>query len=84
MNQKVLTVLEYNKIIDMLVAKATSPLGREKAGKLKPMDDIKEIREAQAETRDALSRLFKKDNISFAANKDLHRSLRSLQIGANL
>ena len=48
MNQKVLTVLEYNKIIDMLVAKATSPLGREKAGKLKPMDDIKEIRAAQA------------------------------------
>ena len=84
MNQKVLTVLEYNKIIDMLVAKATSPLGREKAGKLKPMDDIKEIRAAQAETRDALSRLFKKDNISFAANKDLHRSIRSLEIGANL
>ena len=84
MNQKVLTVLEYNKIIDMLVAKATSPLGREKAGKLKPMDDIKEIRAAQAETRDALSRLFMKDNISFAANKDLHRSIRSLEIGANL
>ena len=60
MNQKVLTVLEYNKIIDMLVAKATSPLGREKAGKLKPMDDIKEIRAAQAETRDALSRLFRR------------------------
>ena len=52
MNQKVLTVLEYNKIIDMLVAKATSPLGREKAGKLKPMDDIKEIRAAQAETHE--------------------------------
>lgn len=84
MNQKVLTVLEYNKIIDRLVALASSPLGKEKAGKLQPSSDINEIRSAQQETEDALSRLFKRDSVSFGSNKPVGRSMRSLEIGATL
>ncbi len=84
MNQKVLTVLEYNKIIDRLVHLASSPLGKEKIAKLQPSSNIEEIRANQQETADALGRLFKKDKVSFGANKPIGRSLRSLEIGATL
>lgn len=84
MNQKVLTVLEYNKIVDRLVNLTSSPLGKEKIAKLQPSSDIEEIRINQQETADALSRLFKKDRISFGGNKPVGRSLRSLEIGATL
>ena len=84
MNQKVLTVLEYNKIVERLVHLASSPLGKEKIAKLQPSSDIEEINKNQQETSDALSRLFKKDRVSFGANKPIGRSLRSLEIGATL
>ncbi len=84
MNQKVLSVLEYNKIVDRLVALATSPLGRDKASKLQPMSDLGSIKSAQAATRDALNRIFKKETISFGDNKPIARSLKSLEIGAVL
>lgn len=84
MNQKVLTVLEYNKIIEKLASYASSPLGKEKALKLQPISDLEKINLEQRETESALNRLFKKDRISFAANKPIGRSLRSLEIGATL
>ncbi len=84
MNQKVLTVLEYNKIIERLAGYTSSPLGREKAQKLQPVSDIGTIKSAQAATADALSRLFKKDAVSFGDNKPIGRSLKSLEIGATL
>ena len=62
----------------------TSPLGKEKALKLQPSNDIVEIRVNQTYTADALSRLFKKDSISFGGNKPVGRSLKSLEIGATL
>ena len=60
MNSKVLRVLEYYKIIDLLTDKATSDPGRKLCRELIPMTDPDEINHAQAETADALSRLFKK------------------------
>ena len=68
MNQKVLTVLEYNKIIEQLARHASSPLGKEKVLKLQPSSNIDEIRDNQDKTADALSRLFKKDAVSFASS----------------
>lgn len=84
MNQKVLTVLEYNKIIEMLAEYATSPLGREKAFKLQPSSDLEAIKSNQRNTADALSRLIKRDSVSFGNNKPLGRSLKSLDIEATL
>ena len=46
MNEKVLQVLEYNKIIGMLENKATSPLGKALALSLKPGSDLEEINKA--------------------------------------
>lgn len=84
MNDKVLRVLEYSKIIAMLVEKATSEQGKKLAGVLTPMTDIEEIQKAQTETADALSRLFKKGATSFGGNKDLGFCIKSLEIGSSL
>ena len=84
MNQKVLTVLEYNKIIEMLMDHASSEPGRDKAAKLQPSSDLEQIRSDQNETADALSRLLRGDNVIFSGNRPLTASLKTLEIGAVL
>ena len=84
MNQKVLKTLEYNKIIDLLTDKADSEPGKKLCRELIPSTDIEEIRRNQAETRDALSRLFKSGSTSFGNNRDLGFSVKSLEIGSAL
>ncbi|MBQ8232635.1 MAG: endonuclease MutS2, partial [Lachnospiraceae bacterium] len=84
MNEKVLRTLEYNKIIALLVEKADSAPGKKLCEELIPMVDIDEIRKAQNETRDGLSRLFKKGSTSFGGNYDIGFSLRTLEIGSTL
>lgn len=84
MNNKVLRVLEYNKIIEKLTEKATSEPGRKLCRELAPMADLEQINLAQTETSDALSRLFKKGSTSFGGNKDLGMCIKSLEIGSVL
>ncbi|MDE5865315.1 MAG: endonuclease MutS2, partial [Lachnospiraceae bacterium] len=84
MNSKVLHVLEYNKIIEQLVDKATSEPGRKLCRELTPMADLEQINRAQAETADALSRIFKKGSTSFGGNKDLGMCIKSLEVGSSL
>jgi DNA mismatch repair protein MutS2 len=84
MNEKVLRTLEYNKIIGMLEEKASSDLGRRLCRDLQPLTDLDMINEAQRQTSDALSRLFKKGSTSFGGNKDLGYTLKSLGIGSSL
>ena len=63
MNQKALHILEYHKIIEKLVDKASSAPGKELCHNLQPETDMEVITQNQAHTRDALSRLFKKGSI---------------------
>ena len=84
MNEKVLRVLEYNKIIDMLAERANSAPGRKRAAALLPMTDLSEILQAQAETADALSLLFRRGSTSFGGNRDLGMCIRSLEVGSAL
>ena len=84
MNQKALKALEYFKIIEKLTDKASSPLGKELCRKLSPLTDIEEIRHMQVQTKDALSRLFQKGNLSFGSVKDIRGSLKRLEIGSSL
>lgn len=84
MNEKVLRTLEYNKIIAMLTEKASSDPGRNLCMELIPSTDIDVITEAQKQTSDALSRLFKKGSTSFGGNKDIGYTLKSLSIGSTL
>jgi DNA mismatch repair protein MutS2 len=84
LNDKALRILEYNKIINMLVDKASSEPGKELCRKLVPMTDINEIETAQQQTADAFSRLIKGGRIHFSGNKDITFSVRSLEIGSAL
>lgn len=84
MNTKALSTLEYDKIIEMLVSHASSPLGKIRCEDLLPSDSIAEIEYKQEQTQDALTRLFQKGNISFGSVKDIRGSLKRLEIGSTL
>lgn len=84
MNEKVLRVLEYHKIIARLTEKASSEPGKKLASALLPMTDLDEIQAAQTQTADALSRLFARGSTSFGSNRDLGMSLKSLEVGSVL
>lgn len=84
MNTKVLTTLEYTKIIDLLTEKADSETGKKLCRDLVPSTDLSAIRTAQRETKDALARLFRIGSTSFGSNRDLGFSIRSLEIGSSL
>ena len=84
MNTKVLTTLEYTKIIDLLTEKADSEPGKKLCRELVPSTDLSAIRTAQWETKDALARLFRIGSTSFGSNRDLGFSIRSLEIGSSL
>lgn len=84
MNKKSLRILEFNKIINRLTEHATSAPGKKLAAALVPMTDLEEIRAAQTQTADALSRLFRRGSTSFGSNRDLGMSLKSLEVGSVL
>lgn len=84
MNDKALRILEYHKIINLLIDKATSLPGKEICKKLTPMTELAAIEEAQQQTADAFTRLIKGGRIHFSDNKDISFSLKSLEIGSNL
>lgn len=84
MNNRSLRILEYNKIIDMLIPNAGSPMGQTLCRRLKPLTDLTEIIRLQEETRDALARLYKQGSISFSGVTDIGMSLKRLEVGATL
>jgi DNA mismatch repair protein MutS2 len=84
LNDKALRILEYNKIINMLVDKASSEPGKELCRKLAPMTDINEIETAQQQTADAFLRIVKGGRIHFSGNKDITFCVKSLEIGSFL
>jgi len=84
MNQKVLKTLEYHKIIDQLTDKASCEPGRKRCRELIPMENLSDIEQAQQETMDALSRLFKKGSTSFGGNRDFTYICKHLEIGGSL
>ena len=84
MNEKALKALEYDKIIDQLTAKASSLMGKSLCKDLKPCCDLEQIQTMQTQTKDALSRLFQKGNLSFHKVKDIRGSVKRLEIGSTL
>lgn len=84
MNKKVCKTLEFDKIIDMLVEEADSPLGRKSAERLRPLSNREEIIALQAETTHALTRLFHHGALSFHGLSDIRPSLVPLEKGGTL
>lgn len=84
MNEKGLKILEYDKILQMLMEKADSAPGKKYCRELQPMTDLEEINRAQTETADALTRIFKLGSTSFGSNQEIGFALKSLEIGSTL
>lgn len=84
MNQKALKVLEYDKIIQLLAKQATSDAGKKRCLELLPMTDRQLISEAQTQTSDALSRIYRKGGLSFGGLKNPGFQMKRLEIGGSL
>ena len=84
MNKKALKTLEYEKIISQLTEYAGSAPGKLLCKNLVPSSDLNEIRQAQAETSDAVTRVRMKGNLSLSGVRDIRDSLKRLEIGSAL
>ncbi|MCM1284080.1 MAG: endonuclease MutS2 [Muribaculaceae bacterium] len=84
MNKKVFHTLEYYKILDRLADYAACEDTRTRCRELAPLTDAAEIARLQETTADALSRLYKSSDISFAGVHNPHASLKRLEIGGSL
>ncbi|MCI8372628.1 MAG: endonuclease MutS2 [Lachnospiraceae bacterium] len=84
MNEKSLITLEYHKITERLAQYASSTAGKELCLRLLPSDSLPDIELAQTETKDALTRIYKKGGISFSGLKDIRASMKRLEIGSTL
>ena len=84
MNKKALKTLEYNKIIALLEQCAGSAQGKAYCRELLPVSDLSQIKRMQAETKDALSRIFKRGSVSFSGITDVRPLLKHLEIGSSL
>ena len=84
MNAKSLKILEFNKVIDLLVNYASSEGGKSMCAGLVPMDNINDIENALTQTNDALSRIFARGSVSFSGTRDVTMSVRRLEVGSTL
>ena len=63
MNSKILTLLEFGKILEMLAEQAGSSLTKERIKEIGPLANKRMIQDAQAETTEAVSVILSKGNI---------------------
>ena len=84
MNSKVLQTLEYHKILEQLSGFAACEETKKRIENLVPSIDLEEINYLQQTTADALSRLYKSSQITFAGTHHIGASLKRLSIGGTL
>ena len=63
MNERALKILEFNKIIERLTDMAISPMGKDMASSLVPMEYLSDIKLAQKETTLAAKMALKKGRL---------------------
>ena len=84
MNQKTLTKLEFDKIIDLLAEEAGSFRGKQLCHRLKPMTDLGKINTFQEQTASAFTRIIRKGRISFGDAAPVEEFMKRLEIGGAL
>lgn len=63
---------------------ASSDIGKSRCRRLRPSSKYEEIVQWQEETRDALTRIYKKGNLSFSGLTDVRPALKRVELGASL
>jgi DNA mismatch repair protein MutS2 len=84
MQQKVLKVLEFDKVKEQLTEKASSSLGREKAESLIPSTDFEEVVRMQAETDEAATVVRIKGNVPLGGIYNIRPHIKRSVIGGVL
>ena len=84
MNKKALKVLEYNKIIEMLKAQASSRMAKERLGSLLPETELHIIRDGLRETSEAVAVIIKKGALPLGELYDITSSLHFARKGGTL
>ncbi len=84
MNQRVLKVLEFDKIIDRLTKHAETSLGKELTARLKPVAKLSAANVLQSETDEAVQILRLNKTIPLGGIRDIRPSLKRSSIGGGL
>ncbi len=84
MHDRTLRVLEFDKILEQLARHTSFSVGRERALALRPSDDIRQVRDWQAETSEARRLLDEKSDIYLGAVHDLRPLLEQALRGSPL
>ena len=83
-NERVLEILEFNKVKERLAEQATSEPGRKKALELEVLTDIPKIISLQAETKEALELLTRRSSPPLVGIREMKSERRHLSIGGYL
>ncbi|MDD5824261.1 MAG: endonuclease MutS2 [Firmicutes bacterium] len=81
MNSKILGLLEYNKIADLLAGYAGSELARQRIAALEPMTNMRMVSDALTETTEAVSVILYKGTIPVGETGDVRDLLRMARKG---
>lgn len=84
MQQKVLHVLEYEKLKEQLIKHASSSLGKERVKVLVPSSEYEEVAVAQEQTDEAAKVLRLKGNIPLGGLVDIRATVKRARIGGML
>ncbi|SEQ12934.1 DNA mismatch repair protein MutS2 [Virgibacillus subterraneus] len=84
MNERILHVLEFNKITDQLSKQAATSIGKDFCSSLKPSINIDEVKELQAETDEASQILRLNAAIPLGGIFDIRASIKRSVIGGVL
>lgn len=84
MNEKGLKTLEYDKVKNMLLAYATTEMGKNMVFELAPSSDCEWIEQALDETKDGADILRLKGGIPIPKLESVKKHLKRLEIGASL
>lgn len=84
MNEKTLKSLEYKKIIDSLMDKCESSLGKTRIQSMQPLIDIEDIEKLQAETDEALTLLIKRGAPPLYGINSIKADVKRAEIGGTL
>ncbi len=84
MNDKTLKVLEYNKIVELLLDNTESELGKNKVREIKPSTDIEEIKRMQNETDEAYTLLIKRGTPPLYGIHSIAPEVRRAEMGGAL
>ena len=82
--EKSMATLELPRVLELLSGCAVTDEGRERARELRPMDDIDDVKRAQAETTAAVKLLVLRGTPGFAGIKPVAASLQRADMGGSL